>query len=158
MTENTHTDQSDRLAQISGFLTYRISRLHGKLNGQASRILEKSVGITLNQWRMMAFIGSAENLTASELISHTSMDKGMVSRNVKSLIEMGLVASLRDEGDRRVHFLALSPAGREIYDAALPRMRRRQADLKKDISEQDMETFFRVMAMLEVASENTDIL
>ncbi len=157
MNDETPRDYDTRLTQLSQFLTYRISRLHGKLNAQASRILSGSVGLTLNQWRMVAFIGGGEKITASELINYTAMDKGLVSRNVKSLIETGVVLSTPHDIDHRVHVLSLSPAGKEIFDAALPIMRRRQARLKRDISDQDLATFHRVMEVLEDAAEEIDI-
>ena len=87
MNDETPKDFNPQLAQLSNFLTYRISRAHQKLNTQASKILHDSVGLTLNQWRLVAFIGGAEQVTASELVKYTSMDKGLVSRNAKSLIE-----------------------------------------------------------------------
>jgi len=157
MNDETPREYDTELSQLSQFLTYRISRLHGKLNAQASRILSASVGLTLNQWRMVAFIGGAGKITASELIHYTAMDKGMVSRNVKSLIESGLVCSVPHNIDHRVHVLRLSRAGRDIFDTALPIMRRRQARLKKDVSDEDLATFRRVMDALEDAAEETNI-
>ncbi len=157
MNDETRRDYETELSQLSQFLTYRISRLHGKLNAQASRILRGSVGLTLNQWRMVAFIGGAEKITASELINCTAMDKGMVSRNVRSLIESGLVLSAPHDTDHRVHVLSLSPRGRDIFDATLPVMRRRQVHLKNSLSDQDLATFRKVLDLLEVAAEETDI-
>lgn len=93
MNDETPKDFNPQLAQLSDFLTYRISRVHQKLNVQASKILNDSVGVTLIQWRLIAFIGGAEEVTASELVRYTAMDKGLVSRNAKSLIESGLVVS-----------------------------------------------------------------
>ena len=145
-----------QLSQLSRFLTYRVSRLHGKLNAQASRILRDSVGVTLNQWRMIAFIGGAGKITASELISYTAMDKGLVSRNLKSLIENGLVLSSPDDRDNRVHLLTLSPTGKNVFEAALPKMRRRQERLQENLSADDISTFRRVMDALEKAAEETD--
>jgi len=157
MNDETPRSYDTELSQLSQFLTYRISRLHGKLNAQASRILRSTVGLTLNQWRMIAFIGGAGKLTASELINYTAMDKGMVSRNVKSLIEDKLVLSTPHDTDHRVHVLILSARGKDIFDAALPVMRRRQAHLKSALSDEDLATFRRVMDVLEDASEATDI-
>lgn len=156
MNDRPSGDHDARLSLLSQFLTYRISRLHGKLNAQASRILRDSVGVTLNQWRMIAFIGGAGNITASELINYTAMDKGLVSRNLKSLIESGLVLSSPNARDSRVQVLTLSASGKEVFETALPRMRRRQDRLQKNLSADDISTFRRVMDELEKAAEETD--
>ena len=116
MNDETPKDFNPQLAQLSNFLTYRISRVHQKLNVQATRILQDSVGLTLSQWRVIAFIGGAGEVTASELVKYTAMDKGLVSRNVKSLIESGLVSSSNHENDSRVHLLSLTQKGQGIFE------------------------------------------
>ena len=79
---------------------------------------------------MIAFIGGAETVTASELVKYTAMDKGLVSRNVKSLVDGGLVASCTHEVGSLIHLLNLTVAGKQVFDTALPRMRRRQQMLQ----------------------------
>ncbi len=154
MNDETPKDFNPQLAQLSNFLTYRISRLHQKLNTQASKILSESVGVTLNQWRMIAFIGGAGNVTASKLVRYTAMDKGLVSRNVKSLIESGLVASSEHAKDNRVHVLSLSPEGQRVFDTALPMMRRRQENLRSDLSDDDVANLRRMLDILEIAADD----
>ncbi len=156
MTKQHDGELDGGLRQLNQFLTYRVSRLHAKLNAQASRILNKSVGITLNQWRMIAFIGGAGKLTASELIAATAMDKGLVSRNVKSLIASGLVISSPSERDNRVQVLSLTPRGKHVFEVALPRMQRRQDDLQLALSADEIATFRSVVDKLERAAEKMD--
>jgi len=157
MNDETPKDFNPQLVQLSNFVTYRISRVHQKLNVQASKILHDSVGLTLTQWRVLAFIGGAGEATASELVRYTAMDKGLVSRNAKMLIESGLVASSHHRNDSRIHLLRLTAAGQGVFETALPRMRIRQAKLTESVSAQDMATFRRVLETLEVASEETEI-
>ncbi|WP_298859467.1 MarR family winged helix-turn-helix transcriptional regulator [uncultured Sulfitobacter sp.] len=156
MNDLKQKDFNPQLAQLNHFLTYRISRLHQKLNTQATKILSDSVGVTLNQWRMVAFIGGAETVTASELVRYTAMDKGLVSRNVKSLIAEGLVASSEHAKDNRVHVLSLTSEGKEVFDTALPKMRRRQENLQTDLSAEDVANLRRMLAILERAAEKVE--
>lgn len=157
MNDETPATYNPQLAQLSGFLTYRISRLHQKLNSQATKILAAKVGVTLNQWRMIAFIGGAETVTASELVRYTAMDKGLVSRNVKSLIQDEIVESSGDRKDSRVHRLSLTPRGKEIFDLALPTMRKRQKQLQSKLSKDDVERLRDMLEILELAAEDIDI-
>ncbi|MDC0343763.1 MarR family winged helix-turn-helix transcriptional regulator [bacterium] len=157
MNDETPKDFNPQLAQLSNFLTYRIARVHQKLNMQATRILHDSVGLTLSQWRVIAFVGGAGEVTASELVKYTAMDKGLVSRNVKSLIESGLVSSSNHANDSRVHVLSLTQKGQGIFNIALPRMRQRQEKLAENVSVDDIAAFRRVLEILEKASEGTGI-
>lgn len=154
-------DQSDQefqteLEQLRRFLTYRISRVHWKLNTQASKILSETVGLSLTQWRILAFIGGSESITASELVKVTAMDKGLISRNVKTMIQNGVVVSTGADKDHRVNLLTLTPKGREIFEIALPRMRQRQVQLQRGIAQTDIDAFHRVLDALDIASENLD--
>lgn len=157
MNDQTPKDFNPQLAQLSSFLTYRISRLHQKLNTQASKLLSETVGVTLNQWRMIAFIGGAKTVTASQLVKYSAMDKGLVSRNVKSLIEGGLVASSENSEDNRVHILSLTPEGQKVFDTALPMMRRRQENLRSKLSDDDVANLRRMIELLELAAEDVEI-
>lgn len=156
MNKQTEIEKQTQLEQLRRFLTYRISRVHWKLNSQASKILHETVGITLAQWRIIAFIGGSESITATELVKLTAMDKGLVSRNVKALIADGIVTSLDSEKDNRVHMLSLTPKGRSLFDVALPRMQQRQAKLQQGITPEDLEAFHRVIDALELAAEDID--
>lgn len=157
MNDETPDPENAQLAQLSGFLTYRISRLHQKLNMQASRILQESVGVTLNQWRMIAFVGGAQSVTASQLVKYTAMDKGLVSRNVKSLIEAGLIVTSPHPSDSRIHLLSLTDEGKKVFETALPRMRRRQDNLQRNLSGEDVASLRRMLNVLEMAAEDTDL-
>jgi len=157
MNDQTPIGSNSQLEQLNSFLTYRISRLHQKLNTQATKILRESVGVTLNQWRMIAFIGGAETVRASDLVQFTGMDKGLVSRNVKSLIEGGLVASKAYGQDSRVHMLSLTPEGKKVFDTALPKMRNRQKFLRSNLSDEDVEHLRHMLAILETAAEEHDL-
>lgn len=157
MNDEAPQDFNPQLAQLSEFLTYRISRLHQKLNSQATKILAAKVGVTLNQWRMIAFIGGAKTVTASELVRYTAMDKGLVSRNVKSLVQDGLVTYSEDSKDSRIHLLRLTPKGTEVFNLALPTMRKRQRQLQSNLSDADVARFREILTILELAAEETDI-
>ena len=73
------------------------------------------------------------------------------------LIENGLVSSSVVEQDHRWQILSLTEAGQKVYETALPVMHRRQKHLQEGLSEDDIETFRRVMATLEKAAEATEI-
>lgn len=135
------------------FLTYRIARVHAKLNAQATRMLQEQVGITLAQWRVIALIGAAGQTTLTRLAHEAALDKGLLSRNVKSLAEQGMITSQTDEHDHRVQHLALSDSGQALFAKALPVTRARQARLRANLTPKEIDTFRRVLDKLEIAAE-----
>lgn len=135
------------------FVTYRISRVQAKLNAQATRLLREASGITLTQWRVIALIGAAGQTRSSTLTKEAALDKGLLSRNLKTLIEEGVVLSRTDDGDHRVQILSLTGKGRAIFEKTLPVTRARQAQLREGLSDEELRIFHKVLDHLEIAAE-----
>lgn len=141
---------------LQQYLTFRISRVQAKLNAQGVRVLRETVGLTLTQWRVVALIGAVGQTRLSDLAREAALDKGLLSRNVKNLVDQGVVTSIPDEVDHRVQHLSLSDKGQDIFDRALPATRKRQKWLRQELSEDEIETFRRVLDKLEIAAEKTN--
>jgi DNA-binding MarR family transcriptional regulator len=141
---------------LKDFLTYRLSRVQAKLNAQMAKILRENVGLTVMQWRVIALVGAAGQTRFSALVKEAVLDKGFLSRNLKTLIEQGFILSEPDENDQRAQNLRLSSKGQSVFEQALPITRRRQEWLGKDLSPDEIATFRRVLEKLELASEKQD--
>ena len=135
------------------FVTYRMSRVQAKLNAQASRILREASGITLIQWRVIALVGAAGQTQSSKLSKDAALDKGLLSRNVKTLIEQGVLASRTDAEDHRVHILSLTDKGQAIFEKTLPVTRARQTQLREGLTDEELRVFHKVLDHLEIAAE-----
>jgi DNA-binding MarR family transcriptional regulator len=141
---------------LQDYLTYRLSRVQAKLNAQGSKVLRDAAGLTLVQWRVVAFIGAAGRSSLSSITRETALDKGLLSRNLKTLVDMGVVRSEQDVVDNRVQHLSLTRRGQDLFERALPVTKRRQAWLRKDLTAAEIDTFKRVLLKLERASQKLD--
>ncbi|WP_422037103.1 MarR family winged helix-turn-helix transcriptional regulator [Roseibium sp.] len=139
------------------FLTYRLSRVQAKLNTQAQRILSQAADISLIQWRIIALIGSSGESHAGELTRRAALDKGLFSRNLKTLIKRGLVSSREDDADHRISILSLTEGGHALYQKVLPIMRARQSALRSTMSKSELDTLYRALDKLEIAAERDDL-
>lgn len=135
------------------FLTYRLSRVQAKLNAQANALLQEHSGLTLSKWRILALVGAAGQTRLSELARKAALDKGLLSRNLKIMIEEGLVAAKQDDIDHRVQHLSLTVKGQELFDLTLPRMRQRQSKLREPLDVRELETLYSALDKLEIAAE-----
>ncbi|MCR9157870.1 MAG: MarR family winged helix-turn-helix transcriptional regulator [Rhodobacteraceae bacterium] len=135
------------------FLTYRLSRVQAKLNAQANALLQRSAGLTLSKWRILALIGAAGQTRLSELARMAALDKGLLSRNLKIMVDEGLVKSKQDDIDHRVQHLSLTNVGQTLFEETLPKMRARQSKLRGSLNGQELETLFSALDKLEIASE-----
>lgn len=106
--------------QLDEFLPYRLSVLTNTVSRALARSYEERFGLSIPQWRVVAVLGRESDLSASEVVERTVMDKVTVSRAVASLLADGRIVRETDPEDRRRILLRLSPAGRSIYRRIVP--------------------------------------
>lgn len=147
LSDDIKTETSDLL----GFVTFRISTLHAKLNAQGADILGKHAGLSLSQWRIISLVqifGPA--VPSADIIRKIGMDKGLFSRNLKTLLANGYIAAQPDPGDQRRQLLSLTGKGKETYDRVIVVVRKRQKALLDGISEAEKTALFATLDKLEV--------
>jgi len=135
------------------YITFRMSRVQSKLNAQATRLLQREVGISLSQWRVITLVGNAGRARLSDLAHQSALDKGLMSRNLKVLVSAGLVDTQADKNDMRAQQLSLTPKGQEIFDRARPITQERQRKLTAALTEEELVVFNRALDKLEIAAE-----
>ncbi len=141
---------------IQQFITYRLLRAHLSLNAQASALLDKAAGITLGQWRVLAFIGSGDARTSRAVSAVSGLDPAQISRSLKALEEEGLIKAERLREDRRTLALSLTEKGRAAFDTILPVMQARQRHLEDALTPAERKTILSALEKLELASEERE--
>ena len=138
------------------FLSYRVLRAHLALNAQAMDLLDEHAGITLSQWRVMTFVGSGDATTSRAISSAAGLDPAIISRAVKSLEDQGLLGVSRLAEDRRTLSLALTAAGRAIFERTLPVMQARQEALLDALDPAERKAIHGILEKIELAAEKRD--
>ncbi len=82
-----------------------------------------SVDLTLHQWRALVVIGRAETIRVGEVAMQIGTPLPATSRLLSRLERRGLLASARDERDRRGTNVWLTPAGQGVRDSVIKRRR-----------------------------------
>jgi len=140
--------KTDQISTYTEYVTYRICQLSAKLNVQATRLL-RDCGLSVVHWRMLAVIHYSAPVTSATLVKAIAMDAGQFSRNLKSLINEGLIKSRVDKDDNRRQLLTLTSEGVARYNLAVPVMKNRRETLMSEVSNADKEAFFRVLDQLD---------
>jgi DNA-binding MarR family transcriptional regulator len=118
---------------LDAFLPYRLSVASNLVSRLFARRYAAEFGLTIAEWRVMAVVGADGSASASDVRARTGMDKAKVSRAVAALLARRLLKRVAHAGDRRVEPLALSAAGRAMFEAIVPRARALEAELAADL-------------------------
>lgn len=134
------------MLNLQAFLPYRLSIASNAVSERIAREYQSRFGLKIPEWRLMAVLGEGKPLTQRELVAATLMDKVTVNRAAKALADRALVERHAHGSDGRSHHLALSPAGKALYEEIVPAALAMERKLLAALSAEDRA---RLNAMLE---------
>ncbi|MCB0666640.1 MAG: MarR family transcriptional regulator [Saprospiraceae bacterium] len=86
----------------------------------SKKAYELKLGITIDQWVILAMIGARENITQSELCERSFKDKASVARISDILEKNKLIKRLRNPQNRREYQIRCTELGKAKIAALLP--------------------------------------
>ena len=116
-----HTPPDDPILRLETYWPYQITVLADRISRRTSRIV-KAHDLNLSQWRVMAAIAEVPGRTSVEVVQVTPMDKGIVSRATKALLDQGLAQRQASQSDGRISHLFLTPSGEVLYQTLKPQV------------------------------------
>ncbi|MEY2854520.1 MAG: hypothetical protein RL030_1652 [Pseudomonadota bacterium] len=149
-------EKGERLSIVQ-FPTFHIQRLAGYAKASVSRRYLEPFGLSLPEWRLLTLIAETSPVTFADITARTLMDKGQVSRTLRSLQRRGLV-EVGPAVERKVAgkgagvnprvIVTMLPPGRALFEQILPVAREHQARLISLLSPEERHTFLTVVERL----------
>ena len=138
----------DRALHLEQFLPYRLNVVGFFASRALGRVYGTRFGIGIPEWRVIAQLGEFGQLTSRDIGELAQMHKTKVSRAVGELEKRGLVSRAENRQDRRESFVALTPAGKRIYDQIVPLALGFEARWIEGIAPDELKVFERVLSTL----------
>lgn len=139
---------------LTKFLPYVLVNLAKQTSDVFSSTYKREFGITVAEWRVIAWVALDGTLTASEICKLSTMDKVKVSRAIKLLRDKKLVVERVNEEDNRVKHVSLTKKGEKLYAGIVPKAKRWEGELLEALSDTEyselMNTFKKLTTQLEV--------
>jgi DNA-binding MarR family transcriptional regulator len=104
-------------------------------------------------YSMLMALNESGSRRASDLVGLFSVDKGAVSRQVQSLLELGLIEREPDPEDRRAAILSITEEGSRRLASIAAARRSEVIGLLSDWEDEDLRAFVRSMARYNSALE-----
>lgn len=135
---------------------FNVGKLANSYNRSAARFYQKRFGLSVPEVRVLNVVGHHEQVSAADIVDISVMDKGLVSRAVARLVQVGLVARRTDHGDGRRSILTLTPSGRQTWTAVLAAKQRRHTRSLAALSAAEVEQFYALLARLQTDAEQME--
>jgi DNA-binding MarR family transcriptional regulator len=149
--------EGDRL-RIHEFPTFHLLRLATLAKASVAREYLEPAGISVPEWRLLAAVVNFSPIPFSELTAITTMDKGQVSRTLRSAQAKGYIATEVVPMDRRGGeaggssisrvVVSITPAGRALYERVMPIAQRYQVGMLELLSADERRVLLDVLHRL----------
>lgn len=110
--------------------------------------VEAQLGLTLPEWRVLLSIARTPGISAAGITAYWAMEKMAVNRAILRLSRDGRIVRSRNPDDARSYRLELTPAGRTLYEAALPVANKRYQDLMSTLPATERRAWIAAMKKL----------
>ena len=140
--------------KLEEFLPYRLNVVASLVSQALSRIYADRYGIGVPEWRVLVTLGQFGMMTGKSIGAHSHMHKTKVSRAVALLEKRKLLTRRPNRDDLREAFLALTPAGRAMYDDLAPIALDFATRLSETVAPADRAAFERAIDQLTERSAN----
>lgn len=112
-------------------------------------MLKAEYGLSVVQWRILALVHGAQPVNSAVLCKGLSMDAGLFSRSLKTLIEKKWVKISDSKSDKRQMLISLTRSGDRKYLEAAPVMKKRREDLTEGLTAKDRAELMRMLDILD---------
>ena len=139
------TSEPQDLRDLVSFQLRQLSNLYTK---STASVYQRKFGLTMNEWRLIALIDAAGNISLNRLASQAQFDKGLTSRIVVKLIERGVISRQTDPDDARGIALSLTDQGLGLVAEVFPQAVELNTQLQSCLTRSERETLAVVLQKL----------
>ncbi len=109
--ENAEKDDFD----LRNFLPFLLNQAAEASSLEFKQVYKNRYGMLRTEWRVLFHLGNYGEMTARDIGQRASIHKTKISRAVHKLEQRRFLRRVRDENDRRIERLSLTPAGQSAY-------------------------------------------
>jgi DNA-binding MarR family transcriptional regulator len=149
------TNNGNRVAHHPGIhdirdlLTFRIAMLAAASDRVGQRWLSDEFDLRILEWRVLGIVAALEPVRFLTVAETLLVDKGQLSRLVKSLGERGFIDTETDSDDQRTIRLRVSEQGRAIHARVLARALERNERFISALEPEELGTLFALLDKLQ---------
>ena len=108
----------------------------------------KDFGLRVPEWRALAALYSRRGCTTSQLADLSTIDRTTLTRTVDRMQEAGWIERLADGADLRITRLALTPAGKRMFERIWPEVQRLNGIALAGLSGSEMDLLKKILGRM----------
>ena len=138
---------------ITQLLSFRLARFTAINDRNGHDWTMTYFGLRLNEWRVLGLTCAFEPIQFRDVARLLLMDKGQLSRTIKSLTDRGYLTTQVAVEDARSIEICATEKGRELHDRMLPFSKSRNDIVVEVLSSEECSAFMRILQKLTAHNE-----
>ena len=134
------------------WLSFRLNFIAFRFNDPVYRWIETRYGLVRPEFVALYAVGLKGGVAAKNIVSSSGLPKNTLSRAIQKLLQRRLLKRETDPDDLRSYVLALTPAGRAIFDETMPMMVGQQTAMLSVLTEAEQKQLCELMDKMVIAS------
>lgn len=122
MIENPETNPMRQPTRLEDLLSFRLHHLNAVGGASVIRLLEGRYGITRREWRLLAHLWQAGELSPSDLALEIRLDRARTSKAIGMLLDKGLIERKLLPHDPRRAMVTLTSSGMTLVSDVFPQV------------------------------------
>jgi len=140
--------------KLHDLINVKLNVVNVKMSRQVGQTVHKLAELRLPEWRILALLAESGSLSQADIRTQIGMDKGQISRTVKSMFKSELINSEATEGKSRNIRLSVTEKGREVHRKVDVMMERRNNELLAALNADQQDSLYAGLELLEKAIDN----
>jgi len=136
------------------WLSFRLNFIAFRFNDPVYRWIETRYGLVRPEFVALYAVGLRGGVAAKNIVSSSGLPKNTLSRAIQKLLQRRLLKRETDPDDLRSYVLALTAAGRAIFDETMPMMVGQQKTMLSALSEAEQKQLCELLDKMVIASPN----
>ena len=142
---------SDNAHDIRDLVSFRLSRLVHINNRTGEKRFKTAHNLNLLDWSTLGLTYALDEPYFGDITRYLNVDKGQLSRSVKTLVAAELIESIPDSQDKRRTRLRLTEVGRVRHQEILDYAKSRNDIVLSCLSPQQVEQLDHLLGLLEAS-------
>lgn len=135
---------------VEQLLSFRLSTLSHKISLGGGKIYKSRFDLNSRELRIFMTLGAFGSMTSIEIAASANLDKSVISRGSRNLLQRELIEATSSNTDLRKSMLSLTEAGRVLYVEVFELAKRRMSIVMATLSSEERYVLDGVLAKLNV--------
>lgn len=133
---------------IRDLISFRLSNIVAANDRVGQNWAQTKFGLSLNEWRVLGLTYALEPVILSDIKNILHIDKGQLSRIIKSMVERRYLRSDPRSDNQRFTELRMTARGRALHQKMLTYSTQRNRTVVEDLTQHEASELFRLLEKL----------